>query len=144
MAWTYKEKVVVPVDLSLFSYTAINVAKDYVRDCGCVHVIHVLRELNPYVMDECNVKEFADERHQVCSQVLKHHLSTKYEGIQITVAVGDPGQEITAYADRIGTDLIVMTSHGRQGGKKHMIGSVAERVLRLSSCPVLVIKPAPH
>ncbi len=142
MAWTDRERVVVPVDLSLVSYSAINVARDFVVDCGRVHVIHVLRELNPYVLGECNAKEYADERHQVCSQVLEYRLSSRYEGIQITIAIGDPGREITAYAGRIGADLIVMTSHGRQGDRAQLIGSVTERVLRLASCPVLVVKPS--
>jgi nucleotide-binding universal stress UspA family protein len=56
------------------------------------------------------------------------------------VAFGDPGQRITAYAEEVGADVIVMPSHGRTGLKRLLLGSVAERVLRLAHCPVLVLK----
>ena len=43
-------------------------------------------------------------------------------------------------ADEWGADLIVMPSHGRSGVKRLLIGSVAERVVRLAHCPVLVLR----
>ncbi|HCK41739.1 MAG TPA: hypothetical protein DHW22_08920 [Planctomycetaceae bacterium] len=49
---------------------------------------------------------------------------------------GDPGHNITDYAKEIGAGLIVMPSHGRTRLKRMLIGSVAERVVRLAHCPV--------
>ena len=52
---------------------------------------------------------------------------------------GDPFQEILSAADAIGSDLIVMGTHGRTGLQRLILGSVAERVLRQSSIPVLTV-----
>ena len=61
-------------------------------------------------------------------------------GVQVNVAFGDPGDEITKHAETVHADLIVMPSHGRTGLKRLLIGSVAERVVRLAQCPVLVLR----
>lgn len=52
---------------------------------------------------------------------------------------GNPGDEIVDYATRIGADLIVMGTHGRGGLSRMLLGSVAEKVLRATCCPVLVV-----
>ena len=54
--------------------------------------------------------------------------------------IGDPGSEITKLAKEVGAHLIIMPSHGRTGISRLLLGSVAERVLRLSHCPVLVLR----
>jgi nucleotide-binding universal stress UspA family protein len=65
----------------------------------------------------------------------------KYQGVKMQVCDGDPGTEIAKYGEDISADLIVISSHGRRGFKRLLIGSVAERVVRLAHCPVLVLKP---
>jgi nucleotide-binding universal stress UspA family protein len=57
------------------------------------------------------------------------------------VAVGIPAQRITEAAAADGVDLIVMATHGRTGLRHLLLGSVAERVIRLAPCPVLTIRP---
>lgn len=47
---------------------------------------------------------------------------------------------ITELASEVGADLIVLPTHGRTGIAKILIGSVAEAVVRLASCPVLVVR----
>jgi nucleotide-binding universal stress UspA family protein len=49
---------------------------------------------------------------------------------------------IIAAQQRIGADLVVMATHGRRGLKHLMLGSVAERVIRESSAPVLTVRAA--
>jgi universal stress protein A len=56
------------------------------------------------------------------------------------VLFGDPGQQIAIFAKEMKAGLIVMSSHGRTGLAHLLIGSVAERVLRLASCPVLILR----
>jgi nucleotide-binding universal stress UspA family protein len=53
---------------------------------------------------------------------------------------GAPAREVTEIARTDGYDLIVMGSHGRRGFNRLLMGSVAEKVLRLASCPVLCVK----
>jgi nucleotide-binding universal stress UspA family protein len=64
----------------------------------------------------------------------------RFEGIKFHVCYGDPGIEIAQYAEEIKADAIIMPSHGRRGLKRLLIGSVAERVVRLAHCPVFVLK----
>ncbi len=54
---------------------------------------------------------------------------------------GDAAEKIVSFAAEFGCDVIVMGTHGRTGLKHLAVGSVTEKVIRLSSCPVLVI---PH
>ena len=64
----------------------------------------------------------------------------KYAGVQMKVSFGDPGSEIAAFAKTEKADLIVLPSHGRTGLRHLLIGSVAEKVVRLAHCPVLVLR----
>jgi len=56
-----------------------------------------------------------------------------------TVRTGYPDEEIRAYADQIEAGLIAMGSHGRTGVRRFVLGSIAEKVVRLSDVPVLTV-----
>jgi nucleotide-binding universal stress UspA family protein len=56
------------------------------------------------------------------------------------VVVGSPAEEILRYADRNDIDLILMATHGRSGISRWVMGSVADRVLRSSRIPVLLVR----
>jgi nucleotide-binding universal stress UspA family protein len=56
---------------------------------------------------------------------------------------GAPADEVTAAATELGADLIVIGSQGRRGFSRALLGSVAERVVRTATCPVLVVRPRP-
>ena len=59
------------------------------------------------------------------------------------VIQGNPAPTITEYAERYGHDLIVLPTHGRTGVSRYLIGSVTEKVVRLSSVPVLTARMQP-
>jgi nucleotide-binding universal stress UspA family protein len=56
-----------------------------------------------------------------------------------TVKLGDPRVEILAAAEAENVDLIVMGTHGRTGPSRLLLGSVAERIVREATCPVLTL-----
>ncbi len=56
------------------------------------------------------------------------------------VRFGSPADEILSYASEHQIDLIAMCTHGRSGLARWAYGSVADRVLRTSSCPVLLVR----
>lgn len=60
------------------------------------------------------------------------------------VVQGNPARTITEYAEQYDHDLVVIPTHGRRGVSRYLIGSVAERVLRLSSVPVLSVHMDPE
>jgi len=59
------------------------------------------------------------------------------------VVQGNPAPTIVEYADRYGLELVVMPTHGREGLSRYLIGSVSEKVVRLSSVPVLTVGMRP-
>jgi len=59
------------------------------------------------------------------------------------VVQGDPAPTIVDYAERYDQDLIVMPTHGREGVSRYLFGSTAEKVVRLSSVPVLTVRMQP-
>ncbi|HBY95093.1 MAG TPA: hypothetical protein DEP84_14225 [Chloroflexi bacterium] len=61
--------------------------------------------------------------------------------VTATVRFGDPADEIVSAAGEEGADLIAMTTHGRTGLRRLVLGSVAERVLHRVSVPVLLVRP---
>lgn len=62
-----------------------------------------------------------------------------YPLIRCAVRAGNPVLEIKDYADTHDIDLIVIGTHGHQGLSHVLIGSVAEKLIRLAKCPVLSI-----
>ncbi len=60
--------------------------------------------------------------------------------IESVLLSGNPSAEIVKFATEESVDLIVMATHGRSGVEHLLMGSVAEKVLRKSPCPVLTVK----
>ena len=56
------------------------------------------------------------------------------------VVAGDPADAIVRMAEELEVDLIVMGTHGRTGLQHVLLGSVAEKVVRLALCPVLTVR----
>lgn len=61
---------------------------------------------------------------------------------ELSVPVGDPATQILAQADAADAQLVVLSTHGASGVTKFVFGSVAERVLRTTARPVLVVPPS--
>jgi nucleotide-binding universal stress UspA family protein len=141
MAWLPKNKVLVPVDFSEASLQAIETALQLVAKPSNLLVVHVLPEISAVEPGEIwrTIDESARIRH--AATALRERLpESKYPGMQVDVLVGDPGAEVAQCAQRESVDLIVLPSHGRTGISRLLIGSVAERVVRLAHCPVLVLR----
>ncbi len=141
MGWLPKTRIVVPVDFSDDSLAAVDTALQMVDSAANVHVVHVLHELSPLEPGEVWDTVDTKSRTEFAERSLRERLSgPQYENLTYKFALGDPGHEIASYAERVEADLIVLPSHGRTGLSHLLIGSVAERVVRLAHCPVLVLR----
>lgn len=60
----------------------------------------------------------------------------------LTVCFGDPAQELAALSSALGVSAVMMATHGRSGVSKALLGSVAERLLRLVTVPVIMVRAA--
>lgn len=67
--------------------------------------------------------------------------ATKASFAPTILEVGDARNTIASAAERVGADLIVMGTHGRRGVKRLVLGSVAESLVRIAPCPVMLIRP---
>lgn len=141
MAWFPRNKVVVPIDFSDASTAAVQAGAEMVASPADLHVIHVLVPLD-YVHPGALTPAFDEsERQQVARRHLDEFLARLgLSKVQAVVRLGDPGLDITEYANEIEADLIVISSHGYHGVKRFLLGSVAERVIRHAHCPVLVLR----
>jgi len=73
---------------------------------------------------------------------LTNHFSDliKQVDVQVLTDLGVPHQRIVEQAENLGADLIVLSTHGRSGPRRVLLGSVAERVVRHAGCPVLTVR----
>lgn len=141
MNWLKKKSVLVPIDLGTKSETAVDTALETVDSPGSVHTVYVAPDIT--IMEPGVVwGEITDESRQrhLEDEFKKRFADEKYSQVDFHVAFGDAGHCIVEYAEEIGAGLIVMPSHGRTGLSRLLIGSVAERVLRLAHCPVLILR----
>lgn len=82
---------------------------------------------------------------KVAMENLKHFKEklSKYgvAEVEIILKSGNPGDEIVKLAKTQKCDLIIMSTHGRSGLGRVLLGSVADQVIHQASCPVLIIRP---
>jgi nucleotide-binding universal stress UspA family protein len=141
MNWFPKKKILVPVDFSEESLAAVDTVQALVDSPDHVVVVHVLQDMSPAEPREIWHAFDENARRENALRAIRERLSNeKYAQIRVEVLFGDPGHEITALAQREKAELIVLPSRGRTGIKRLLIGSVAERVVQLAHCPVLVLR----
>ena len=141
MNWLPKKKVVVPIDFSDESFLAIGTALQFVADPTHLLVVHVLPDVSTLEPTEAWHSIDGSNRIRHVGKIMRERLDEAgYDKVVLEVLIGDPGHEIADLAVRQRADLIVLPSHGRTGIRRLLIGSVAERVVRLAHCPVLVLR----
>ncbi len=141
MSWLVNKPVVVPFDFSEHSTVALRQALSLVDSPTQVHVLHVLPFLIP--TEPGVVWATIDDAHRIqhALENLREEIDKLNVGnVELEVRLGDPGQIACDRAEELGAELIVVGSHGRTGLTRMLLGSVAERVVRLAHCQVLVVK----
>jgi nucleotide-binding universal stress UspA family protein len=143
------KNILVPVDGSRFSSRALREARKVAkRESGRIILLGVV-ELPVAVFEgyqEFSVNIELEEQFSLrMKQILEQEAETlKKEGISVDTVVrtGNPADEIVSLARSEKADLVMMTTHGRRGFMRFMLGSVAEKVVRTSPCSVLVVRPS--
>jgi nucleotide-binding universal stress UspA family protein len=100
-----------------------------------------------YVVDTSTIRGLAKENgidetlEAEGEEALDHIEEIAGDGVRVerSIVQGSPSSEIVDYADKIGADLIVMGTKGRGGVDRMLLGSVAERVVRMANVPVTTI-----
>ncbi len=139
--------ILCPLDFSEFSARAFDCAQSLARHYqGTLFAFHVVQSvfsayptyINPDVVDEVSrgLRTFAADEMR---DFLENHTQPGVR-IESQVQEGDITDTILALALARQADLIVMGTHGRHGLDHLLLGSVTEKVLRKSRCPVLAVR----
>lgn len=145
------KKVLVPVDFSKDSLRAAEYARTFSKPFDAqlllLHVIEPIYYASPADMYAAspNLALLIEEQRKAAQaqlQQLADKLSREGAKVQTLLKSGSPAQVIADTAKRVKADLIIMATHGRTGLAHVLLGSVAERVIRLAPCPVLTVRRA--
>ncbi|GAB4073980.1 universal stress protein [Barrientosiimonas marina] len=143
-----KRKILVAYDGSDLSHEALNEAKLQAKGVPEteVYVLAVVTQAGPATNATAASsfeKEIADKFHTKMEKIksdFEQSNITVYTDVTIDVDKRNAGEQICSYALEHQADLIIVGSRGLGDVKKLFLGSVSNRVVELSQCPVLIIK----
>lgn len=144
--------VLVPTDFSEASESALRYGKAMAEKFGAtLHVVHVMEDLlahawaaEVYVSSMPQLRDEIEKESRLrLGALLTDGERTAFRA-ETALLAGNPFLEIIRYAKTHGVDLIVMGTHGRGPIAHMLLGSVAEKVVRKSPCPVLTVREAQH
>ena len=145
------KKILVPLDGSELAECVLPHVEAIAAGCGTAGVVF-FRAVEPFVMAsgyytaEISGEEIqrinADNKSSAEKYLKKLVERTKYPNakVQSVIVTGKAAETITDYAKKNAVDLIAIATHGRSGVSRWVWGSVADRVLRSSCVPVLMIR----
>lgn len=145
-------RILVPVDYSEHSMASLRFAAELAAALGStLDVVHVW-DKPTYVSDTVMVRR-ADQDHCSLTELIRENAEREMTeflaGVELpaTIALtrrllsGEPASTLVSELKRGGHDLVVVGTHGRTGLLHVLLGSVAERLIRLSPVPVLTCPP---
>ncbi len=109
-----------------------------------IHVLYVADTTRDSVtVVEGNTVDVLEREGKETVEEAAKTLETLGNAYKTDVVQGNPAPTIVEYAERYDQDLVVMPTHAREGVSRYLIGSVSEKVVRLSSVPVLTARMHP-
>jgi nucleotide-binding universal stress UspA family protein len=146
------KKILCPTDFSEAAFAALKRAEELARHFAAELIVaHVIPPLpgphsfpDPQATFKFDVPLFQQELAIKAEQMLKDLVFHHKVATRDVVTAGDVVPEILRIAHREHVDLIVIASHGQSGWRRLVFGSVAEKVVRQATCPVLTIVAPPE
>jgi len=139
-------KILIPIDFSPCSEKALQYSVPFAARFGSqIVLLHVVETYpaDPFIGGEVIAEENA-RRSELARRELdlwaERLKNLNCKNVTCLLRVGKPFAEINHAARETGADLILLSSHGYTGLKHIYLGSTAERVVRHSNCPVLVVR----
>jgi universal stress protein A len=143
-------RILVPTDFSAASERALEFAASLAQHYDAsLELLHVQEDpIYTAMYPDAYFADIEGLRRQLTRDAERSlaDIVTKHPGVEgrttSRVVIGRPASVIIEQSGNGGADLIVMGTHGRSGFAHLMLGSVAERVVRSSTCPVLTVREA--
>ncbi len=141
-------KILAPSDFSEHAENAVRYACDLAERLNAeLHLLHVLSEIIPTGPDPLLTPVLPPEYYRESEVQSREALAKLIQPswgtppvVENAVRWDSPVEGIVDYAREAAIDLIVIATHGRTGLSHVLLGSVAERIVREASCPVLTIR----
>ncbi len=130
-------------DGSQNSRNSLRYALEICRKFGAtLHILSVIEDMPSYVNLEVGTEFMANMQETIEHEVVICTRRCETSGVECVGVIrhGIPYEEIVAYAEEIDADLVVMSTHGHTGLSHILLGSVAEKIVRHSPCPVLTTR----
>ena len=143
------KKILLPTDFSESSLTATHYALELARRFAAeLHVFHAIEDPVVYLpMFESFPLPSMEDFETYAKTRLENWIFSEDKGdcdVHYSFKHGKPFVEIVRYAKEQDIDLIVLGTHGRSTAAHLLLGSVADKVVRKATCPVLTVRPAGH
>ncbi len=147
------KKVVTPVDFSdnskLIAESAAYIAGKFGASMYLVFVVQNFDDYSGFFVPQMSLPSLEGELVEsaevkmasFCGEMVEYCEAAGVKELSYKVFMGDVPEKIVEYGAEIKADLIIMGTHGYKGLEKIMFGSVADKVVRSASCPVLTINP---
>lgn len=142
------KKILVPTDFSEMSAQAFSYAEEIAKQYNAeIHLLNVLEKTPPILTIrslDLKTEKIQKTIEDDARKSLKNFAERFGDSVKVKQVLlrGNDFETITSYAKEKKIDLIVIATHGRTGLLHTLLGSVAEKVIRYSKCPVLVITPS--
>jgi nucleotide-binding universal stress UspA family protein len=142
-------KILVPLDGSATAQRGFEEALGMAKMFGASVVLLNVAELYPVMLETASAsawEQIAEGQRRAGRDIVERARSTAVDqGVAAdTVVIENPAERVADVVVKVardkGCDMIVMGTHGRRGFSHLMLGSDAERVLHLSTLPVLVVR----
>jgi nucleotide-binding universal stress UspA family protein len=142
------KKILCPIDFSDASRAALEAAADLAKRFGASLALFHAYPVPGYTFPDGSFVASSKMLEELSGQAQRH--MEEWKGlaqqlgvgrVEVATAIGEPAHEILAFAKAQQADLLVIGTHGRTGLQHALMGSVAERVVRRASCPVLTVRP---
>jgi nucleotide-binding universal stress UspA family protein len=134
------KNILVPTDFSETSEAALHYAAEMALTLGArLYLIHVPGRTGEHFEANFPHGQFEAAARKGLSSFLTTEQIDRLRP-EYAVRVGVPPEEIVRYAELCDADLIIMGTHGRSGIAHALLGSVAEQVVRVAPCPVLLVR----
>lgn len=143
MAFGFK-RILCPIDFDEKAMDALALAAQLARqNDATLFLLHVVPFVMPPSYAPSNVYT-ADVQQEDARERLREIAQRYLKGIkcELSTHIGDVVETILRAEREFAADAIVMATHGRHGLSRVLLGSVAVRIVRESSCPVLTMRPA--
>jgi nucleotide-binding universal stress UspA family protein len=143
------QKLLVPVDGSPTATRGLDEAIRVARlSGGTIRVVHVLDQHFAPGLEFCSAEVLAVLRQSGVEIIGPAKARVEASGVPVEAQVaetlsGTVADTVVDHARQWGADLIVIGTHGRRGVRRLMIGSDAERIVRMATVPVLLVRDDP-